>query len=229
MNIDDLRGQLANLAGPEPRPTAQARDAVRARVRRTRRRHQMTGALSTVLAAALVVGIIGLGLNGSDGTVQVRTTSPTSTPTASGQCRFGAKVVPPNQVPPEVAKWASGSRRGVIGGGALWTIRAQNGAIHDGSIYRIKIGWWTIPWGIPKITARRLDGPGRAVGHGNEAIDQNGKWVASTIELPSVGCWEITATYKHSTITFRRLVGNPPRPLAIGGCRRVSPTADVCE
>jgi hypothetical protein len=215
MNIDDLRDELAELAGPEVRSTAQARDSVRARVRRTHRRQRVTGALSTVLAAALVVGIVGVGLNGKDDGVRVRTTSPT-TALPNPECRFGAKTVPRNRVPAAVSAWADG--RAVVGSGALWTGLAalkQDGT-HDGSIYRLKIGWYAIPFGIPKIDARRLDGPGRAVGQANEAIDQRGKWIVSTIELPSEGCWEVTARFMNSVITFRRLIGHPSEPLAIG-------------
>jgi hypothetical protein len=217
MNIEDLRDQLEQAAGPVPRATSAARAAVGERVRRARRRRNLMGGGASVLAAALVLAIIavGVGLNGNNDDVRVGTTSPSpTTATANPQCRFGAKAVPRNQVPAVVSAWNDG--RAVIGGGALWTARRQNNPIHDGSIYRLKIGWYAIPFGLPTITARRLDGPGRATGDANEAINEHGKWVASAIELPSAGCWEITARYRHSPITFRQLIGNPPEPLAIG-------------
>jgi hypothetical protein len=215
MNIEELRDQLEQLAGPVPRATSAARAAVGTRVRHARRRRNLLAGGTSVLAAALVVAIVAVGIGSTGGSVKVRTTSPSATTAPTNpQCRFGAKVVPPNQVPAVVSAWNDG--RGVIGGGALWTARRQNRPIHDGSIYRLKIGWYAIPFGLPTITARRLDGPGRATGDANQAINEHGKWVASAIELPSVGCWAITARYRHSTITFRELIGAPPEPLAIG-------------
>ena len=59
MNIDDFRAQLEQMAGPEPSPTADAREAVHRRARRARRR---TGAI-TATAAVLVVAITVAGVH----------------------------------------------------------------------------------------------------------------------------------------------------------------------
>jgi hypothetical protein len=211
MNIDDLRDELATLAGPVPRASAAARAAVGARVARARRRRNLMAGGSSMLAAALVVAIVAAGLSGSNGSVKVETTAPSTTTVASdSRCALGVRTVPASEVPSVVAAWADGAA--VVGGHALWTARASiaSGPIHDGSIYRLKIGWYAIPFGLPTITARRLDGPGRATGDANEAINEHGKWVASAIELPAAGCWEITARYRGSRIVFSRLVGHVP-------------------
>jgi hypothetical protein len=218
MNIDDLRDELQQLAGPVPRATSSARAAVGERVRRGRRRRNLMSGGASVLAALLVVAIVAVGLHSSNDSVNVRTTAPSATTTAPAdpQCALGVKTVPPAQVPPAVAAWVHGLA--VVGGGRLWTARRSIavGAIHDGSIYRLKIGWFATPFGIPSITARRLDAIGHAVGDANEAIDGRGKWVVSTIELPAAGCWQITAKLGSSTIVFRRLVGDPSRTVATG-------------
>jgi hypothetical protein len=218
MNIDDLRDQLEELAGPVPSATATARAAVGTRVQRGRRRRSLIAGGTSALAVALVVAIVAIGLNGSGGPVKVGTTTPsTTTAPPVPRCALGVSTVPGAQVPNAVSAWAHGFP--VVGGDELWTTRRAItvGPLHDGAVYRMKISWFTTPFGLPAITARRLDAvEPPATGDANEAIDQRGRWVASTIELPSAGCWEITARYQNSTIVFRRLVGDPPRPLAIG-------------
>jgi hypothetical protein len=214
MNIDDLRSQLDELAGPVPRATATARAAVGGRVRRARRRRNFVAGGTSALAAALVLGIVVIGLNGSNRSVNVRTTTPPAT--KAPRCTLGVSTVPIAQVPSAVAAWAG--RAAVVGAGRLWTTRRAlaSAPIHDRGDYRLKIGWFATPFGIPTVTADRLDGLGFAHGNANAATDQRGKWVASTIELPAPGCWVITAQLGRSTIRFRRMIGNPARPLAIG-------------
>jgi hypothetical protein len=50
-------------------------------------------------------------------------------------------------------------------------------------------------------------------GCAGEAIDQHGRWFASTIELTGRGtCWEITARHGDDVITFRRVAPPWSRP-----------------
>jgi hypothetical protein len=67
--------------------------------------------------------------------------------------------------------------------------------------------WFTRPWGIPLITARRLDGSGTFHATANEAIDQNGRWVASNLIFSAAGCWKVTSRYHASTLRFEVRVG----------------------
>jgi hypothetical protein len=75
MNIEELRQQLEDLAGPEMRANSAARDAVRGRVRRARRRNGTRAAIASVVVVAVVVGLIGVGLRGGSdrSAVKVRT------------------------------------------------------------------------------------------------------------------------------------------------------------
>ena len=217
MNIDDLREQLAQLAGPEPRPTAGARDAVRGRVRRYRRRVNLTGAVASVAVVALVVAIVGVGLRDSNNPEIVLRTSPsTAAPAREAQCRAGVNTVPTDQVPSDVKSWAGG--KAVVGHGELWTVRSAFSVEATQGIDSLilKFPWLTRPFGIPKLSGRRLDGAGSVQADANRAVDQNGVWVASTFDFSGSGCWELTARFGREVITFRVLVGNPPRPLAIG-------------
>lgn len=213
MNIEELREQLEQLAGLPSRPTAEARDGVRRRVNRHRRRMGATSAM----AAALVVAIIGVGVwNAQDSAVKVRTVPSTTSRAHEIGCETGVETVPANEVPSDVAAWADGEP--VVGHSELWTVRKllTLAPTFDHGIWRAKIAWFTRPFGIPKINGRRLDGPGTFRGDANSATDQRGTWVASGLAFSQAGCWEVTASFDNSGIVFRILVGDPPRPLAIG-------------
>ncbi len=67
--------------------------------------------------------------------------------------------------------------------------------------------WFTRPFGIPLITARRVDGDRTFHATADEAIDQNGNWVASNLIFSTAGCWEVTARYRASTFRFEARIG----------------------
>jgi hypothetical protein len=206
MNIDELRAQLEQLAGPEPSPTEGAREAVRGRVRRARRRTTLV----TAVAGVLVITIVVAGVHAAqDSPVGVRTlgsTTPT-VPTGS-ECAVIPPAVPAADVPSDVSAWAHGGP--VIGERELWTVRSapavQINPQPDGT-WLLKFPWFTRPFGIPTFTGARLDGPGTFRGNGDQAIDQRGVWVVSSLEFSTPGCWEVTARYQTSAITFRILIG----------------------
>ncbi len=214
MNLDDFRAELEQIAGPEPSPTATAREAVRGRVRRARRR---TGAITT-MAAVLVVAIVAAGINAAqDSPVRVGTLEAT-TPATTTECATSPPTVPQADVPSDVARWASDAP--VVGGGALWAVRSilLGPVMHDSGVYRMKVSWLTRPFGIPTFSARRIDGPGTFNGDGNQAIDARGEWVASTLEFSAAGCWAVTVTYQDETISYQILIHDAehPPPTAIG-------------
>jgi hypothetical protein len=116
--------------------------------------------------------------------------------------------VNPDRVPPGVAHG-----RPVVGSGALWTIASAlrlHGS-HQTRGWVIKMPWITRPFGIPVITAHRLDGAGTFRARADEAIDQNGKWVASNLIFSNAGCWEVTSRFRGSTIRFQVRIGSPER------------------
>jgi hypothetical protein len=205
MNQDELRDALNRLAGPPPAADATARAAVAHRVRAARRR---LGVLSVVLALVLGVGAAGIAQSaaGDGGTNEVVTARP-------ARCRpLLPPRVPRSQVPAAVRAWAG--NRPVVGGGSLWTVRRilRQAPVREGTIRRLKLGWLVLPavpgGPAPTLTAREVDGPGRATGEVGEAFDQNGRWFASTIELRGAGtCWEITARLGDDLIDFRRSAG----------------------
>jgi hypothetical protein len=210
MNIEDLRAQLEQVAGPERRPSGDAREAVHRRVRRARRR---TSAI-TAIVGVLVVAIVVAGVHAAqESPVGVRTLGSTtaSAPTGS-ECTLSPPTIPAADVPSDVASWAGGAP--VVGGNGLWARASALSVpgIHDGTIWRLKIGWFTKPFGIPTFAGGRIDGPGVFHGNGDPAFDQRGEWVVSSLEFSTAGCWEVTVRYITGAITFRILVGDPAQP-----------------
>ena len=213
MNIEELREQLEQLAGLPSRPTAEARDGVRRRVNRHRRRMGATSAM----AAALVVAIIGVGVwNAQDSAVKVRTVPSTSSRAHEIGCETGVETVPANEVPSDVAAWADGEP--VVGHGELWTARSllSLAPTEDHGIWRAKIAWFTRPFGIPKINGAPARRPRHL--HASTPIRDRPEGNLGRVGVSSSrpGCWEVTASFDNSQIVFRILVGDPPRPLAIG-------------
>jgi hypothetical protein len=219
MNVEELREQLEQAAGPEPRVTPEAREGVRRRVRRSRRR---MGAVSTTAAVLLAV-LVGAGVRAArNPTVEVRTVPATVAPAPPPDCLPGIRTVPKNEVPLDVFAWAHGAP--VVGHGELWTIRSAidvpatyvPGLHPVPSRWFLKFPWFTRPFGLPRISGRRLDGPGTFRSDVGRADDQRGAFVVSSLDFSGPGCWEVTARFDLVTISFRILVGNPPRPLATG-------------
>jgi hypothetical protein len=224
VNLEELRDQLEQLAGPETRATAAARDAVRRRVGRHRRR---MGATSAV-AGALVIAIVGVGLlKAQDSQVKVRTVPSTAPPP---NCRLGdVGTVPANKVPADVAAWSHGEP--VVGHGALWTVTKllSNAPTLDHGAWRTKIAWFTRPFGIPDLRGRRLDGAGTFHADANRAVNASGVWVASSLEFSAAGCWEVSVGYRNVGLVFRILVG-PARGTISGSLLEVggpAPGLDV--
>jgi hypothetical protein len=221
MNLDELRAELDRLAGPEVLATDDVRGAVRRRADRARHRFGAMAATATVVVGVLVAVLVGAALRGGDSSnVDVLTVPPT---TAVGPaCGAHLATVPAKDVPPDVAAWAQGAP--VVGGGALWTVRSAidvpavsvrtPNAPRD--VWLLKFPWLTRPSGLPTIAGRRLDGPGGFAFDVHRAIGGRGAFVTSSLTFTVPGCWEVNARFGGATISFRILVGNPPRPLAIG-------------
>jgi outer membrane protein assembly factor BamB len=215
MNDDELHDALSALAGPATPPDEAARHAVRRRVRRGR-----TRAGAGVGAAALVVVLLTGGVvaaaraPGDD--------RPAATPVGPARCDRVPRAAPPATVPAEASAWADPPSTGpgaalrrtpMVGHGSLWAPRRPLTAtpVHDNGVWRFKLAWYVTPPqhqdDAPRLTARRVGGRGRAIGHPNLSQDAGGAFFASTIELPHAGCWQITARHGRDTITFRRWVG----------------------
>ena len=97
----------------------------------------------------------------------------------------------------------------MAGGGALWTLRSAfdfPADVRDGT-WSMKIPWFTKPFGLPTITARRLDGVGTFRSEPNAAFDASGKWVSGGLQFSAPGCWEITSRYRESSLRVRLRIG----------------------
>lgn len=141
-----------------------------------------------------------------------------STPTSAGAivgdsptaCSTPIRTVAAASAPPDVRAWAHG--QGVVGAGALWAIRTAFDVA--GTPYQhgwlVKFPWFTRPFGLPRIDARRLDGPGRFRSSVNAAIDEAGTFVTSSLVFSTAGCWEVTSRFDDSVVRFRLRVGARP-------------------
>jgi hypothetical protein len=213
MNEADLHDALRDLAGSPPPATPAARTAVAHRVRRARRR---IGAVTTVLVVTAAVWTAGIVHSAASG----RSDGSTVVAGRGAACPKLPRPVPRARVPAAVRAWAHG--RPVVGEGSLWTARAvlRNARYPAGprpgadGIRRFKFGWLVLPAGpnatAPSLTARALDGPGRATGEVGLGLDADGYFFASTIEVTGPSrCWQITARHGDDVITFRRVAGPP--------------------
>jgi hypothetical protein len=105
------------------------------------------------------------------------------------------------------------------GSNVLWTQLPIDGkwraATHeeDGSIFRTKLMFWQrgFDWRNetePKliVTGKRLDGaaPTVAVAHANAVFipSRDAAGIMTMIDIPKMGCWEITAHYKGHDLSF---------------------------
>jgi hypothetical protein len=92
-------------------------------------------------------------------------------------------------------------------GGEVW-IGLPRGS--DGHLTQ-KTFWWSADFDVnheplPAITVsgQRIDGPGRFVtpAPGTNAQADFGSAMLTAIEIPAVGCWRITATYRQATLSY---------------------------
>jgi len=162
---------------------------------------------------------------------------PTDVPSASSLTQTAqtevASLIPPKDCPvttsanvsfkaPEpfspIAPW-----EGIFWYGSenLWTALDTNGVWSklpenpDG--YGQKIMWWSSLYSLKDelepeliVSGRRLDGeaePLRFYGATNAMADDIGEAMLAGVEIPTLGCWEITGQYKESEISFVVWVG----------------------
>jgi hypothetical protein len=129
------------------------------------------------------------------------------TPLAEGDCEI---TVPdaPGFIPPDGYP-ASPSIEGHLWYGTddLWTLLPV-----DGSYTPRKSVWWSVnfpggTWeGAPNITVtyEQLDGPARyTYDQGTNAYTpEDGDFMIAAIDPPDPGCWQVTATYKGTTVRY---------------------------
>lgn len=103
---------------------------------------------------------------------------------------------------------------------ALWTslsINGKWGGLHNDEGYRSKLFFWVKGYDWRKepepeliVTGRRLDGdaPDLAVAHANNAFlgSRDAAAMVTAFEIPTVGCWELTAHYRGHRLTWVVLV-----------------------
>src|SRR4029079_18745029 len=142
------------------------------------------------------------------------TSNPSTRPAAACEVtRPDPVFVPPNaflRTPPTnyASDW--------YGSEPLWTMLAYGGEVWQGWVAATppvlpqKTFWWSADWkpaDEPEptiiVTGRRLDGPGAfTFGPGTIASPDFGTAMLVGIDIPSYGCWELTARYRLATLSY---------------------------
>jgi hypothetical protein len=146
--------------------------------------------------------------------------------------------IPPGPYP----KAPPGSHAFWHGTSGLWTMLASNGMhtgiaspspdVPDAVTTRNKLFWWSPgfhPMGTPdpplKIAARRLDGKAPVFKQPwvtNAHVPEWGGWsMLVMLDLPTLGCWEVTGSYGGDVVSFVVWVAPPGalRPHFVDGPR----------
>jgi len=138
---------------------------------------------------------------------------------SSAQCLTTPPPNPPFVPPLKNPSSAIGSNTFWYGTDALWTSLSLDGKwTFQNSVpapYPTKLVFWRrgFDWRKelePKliITGKRLDGdaPSIAEAHANAALFGAGDAMITAIDIPTAGCWELTAHYGGHTLSFIELV-----------------------
>src|SRR5260370_24776224 len=135
----------------------------------------------------------------------------------SAQCLTTLAPNPPFVPPIQYPAGAAASGTFWYGTDELWTAQSVDGKWKmEGAVYTTKLVFWgrRFDWrkeNEPKliVTGKRLDGdaPSIAVSHAN-AVFVPGKpgmmppGMMTLLDVPTAGCWELTAHYRGHTLTF---------------------------
>ena len=98
----------------------------------------------------------------------------------------------------------------------LWAMLGHDGEVWEGWVAAEPPGlpqktfWWSVDWKSGEepeptiiVTGRRLDGPGSfTFGPGTNASADFGTAMLVGIDIPSYGCWELTARYRLATLSY---------------------------
>jgi hypothetical protein len=199
-------------------------------IRRERARWRgsaLAGALG--VAAVIVVAVAAIGVAGGPGPSRGGVGGPGSTgvatplPTASaavagtsGPCRMTLPVpafVPPQPYPPVPPPVYTS---GWYGDTHLWTmldVKGETWASLPSSEagFGQKTFWWSTDWDSRidfqpaiTVTGRQLDGDGRfsTDGRGTNASFDLGTAMLVGVDVPTLGCWELTARYRDASLTI---------------------------
>jgi hypothetical protein len=102
------------------------------------------------------------------------------------------------------------------GSARLWTMLRHGGEVwyglpHGPNGLGQKTFWWSADFDVNhenqpaiSVTGRQLDGPGRFVSPapGTNAGADFGSAMLIGVAVPTTGCWQITATYRHASLSF---------------------------
>ena len=135
-------------------------------------------------------------------------------PTTSSECRL--TLPGPASLPPVASATNPGIGRGWYVDDGLLTSLTTSGEVWDSlprgpGGFSQKTFWWSLgfdwraePQPAISVTGRRLDGPGafESSGTATHAIFEDGSAMLVGIEIPTKGCWELTASYRATSLSY---------------------------
>lgn len=171
-----------------------------------------------IVAMSAIVIVLAVGLAGRGGRLDGGGGSLPSTPAPSTTGRDACPVTRPDPpfVPPPGFMATPPVNESGWGSAALWTLLHDDGEDWTGLAQtstglRQKTFWWSADWSLeaepePAITvfARRLDGTGTLTfGPGtNASASAFGTAMLVGIDLPTGGCWKISARYRSAELAY---------------------------
>jgi hypothetical protein len=147
------------------------------------------------------------------------TPPPTPTPTCD-VTRPDKPFVPPKPFPATPPGYYEATW---YGSAHLWAMLRDGGEIWGPWLFASPPGlpqktfWWSADW-VPReelepaitVVGRRLDAPGSfRFGPGTNATADFGTAMLVGIDIPTYGCWELTAKYREATLSYVVNVINP--------------------
>jgi hypothetical protein len=204
-------------AGQPPTPAVDLNRLVAGTAAGRRRRRgfrwaTLVAAATSVVVLATALAMKPAGLSGTTSGVA----SPGASPTPSlGVCvptRPQPAYVPAHAPETPPAQY----RASWYGTAHLWTMLGNGGEVWAGwvraqpPVLPQKTFWWSDDWATARelqpaitVTGRRLDGDGSfTFGPGTNASADFGTAMLVGIDIPSFGCWEITARYRQSSLSY---------------------------
>jgi hypothetical protein len=148
--------------------------------------------------------------------------SPSPSPSPCAITRPGPAFTPPK---PYLARPPKADDSVWYGDAHLWTMLHVGGETWGPWLFATPPGlpqktfWWSADWHPEQtgewepaisVTGRRLDGPETfTFGPGTNASADFGTAMLVGIDIPSYGCWELTADYREATLSYVVSVVNP--------------------
>lgn len=225
--MSDIERQIADFLHEEANRPAPSSGMYERVLRRAKVRKMVTATVAGLAVFAVVIaGVVTAGTLRAPSSIKSAgpgaSPQPSATPPETGDCR---RTIPPQPgfVPPKPYPPQPPEREKAVwyGSAALWTMLSPEGETWDefppdSGRFTDKTLWWSDgyswteePTPSIRVTGQRLDGPGSFEAEGpvtNGFREDMGSFMLGGIEIPTAGCWKLTAKYRDAELSYVVLV-----------------------